>query len=160
MDTLRITPASVDGFLAGRHLAVVGASDDSSSFGRTIVEALVDHGYDVVAVHPSSGPVAERPCYRRLSEVPGPVDGVVVMTGSAAAIEVVQECIELGIDHVWLFKGLGGPGAMSEDAVELCRSHDVDVVAGACPMMFLEPVGWFHQVHRAARRLRGDVART
>ena len=160
MDTLTITPASVDEFLAGRRLAVVGASDDSSSFGRTIVEALSDHGYDVVAVHPTSGPVAGRPCHRSLAEVPGDVDGVVVMTGAEAAVEVVRQCVDRGIEHVWLFKGLGGPGALSEDAVELCRSHDVDVVAGACPMMFLEPVGWSHRVHRSARRLRGDLART
>jgi hypothetical protein len=25
-------------------------------------------------------------------------------------------------------------------------------------MMFLEPVGWFHRVHRTVRHLRGDVA--
>ncbi|WCO66553.1 CoA-binding protein [Iamia majanohamensis] len=160
METLTITPASVDGFLAGHRLAVVGASDESSSFGRTIVEALADHGYDVVAVHPTSGPVAGQPCHRTLADVPGDLDGVVVMTSAEAATEVVRDCLDLGVDHVWLFKGLGGPGALSDDAVRLCREHDIDVVAGACPLMFLEPVGWFHKVHRAARHLRGDVARS
>lgn len=160
METLTITPASVDGFLAGHHLAVVGASDESSSFGRTILEALADHGYDVVAVHPSSGPVAGHPCHRTLTDVPGDLDGVIVMTSAEAAIGVVRDCIDRGIEHVWLFKGLGGTGALSDDAVALCREHDVDVVAGACPLMFLEPVGWFHKVHRAARRRKGDVART
>jgi hypothetical protein len=48
---------------------------------------------------------------------------------------------------------------MSEEAVHLCRDHRVSVVAGACPLMFLEPVGWFHRLHRAARRLNGSLAR-
>ena len=158
METLTITPASVDGFLAGHHLAVVGASDESSSFGRTIVEALADHGYDVVAVHPTSGPVAGQPCHRTLADVPGDLDGVIVMTSAEAATEVVRDCLDLGVDHVWLFKGLGGTGALSDDAVRLCREHDIEVVAGACPLMFLEPIGWFHKLHRAARHLRGDLA--
>lgn len=37
------------------------------------------------------------------------------------------------------------------------RSHGYDVVAGACPLMFLEPVGWFHRVHRAVRRANGAL---
>jgi hypothetical protein len=32
----------------------------------------------------------------------------------------------------------------------------VAVVEGACPLMFLEPVGWFHRAHRGIRRIKGD----
>ena len=37
--------------------------------------------------------------------------------------------------RVWLFKGLGGPGALSDEAVQLCHDNKIDVVAGACPLM-------------------------
>ena len=32
--------ATIDRFLAGEHLAVVGASDEKASFGRTVYQAL------------------------------------------------------------------------------------------------------------------------
>lgn len=46
---------------------------------------------------------------------------------------------------------------MSPEAVALCREHGIEVVDGACPLMFSEPVGWFHRVHRVGRRLTGHV---
>ena len=73
------------------------------------------------------------------------------------ATAVVQQCIECGVPRVWLFQGIGGAGAVSDDAVALCRTHGVEVVAGACPLMFLEPVGAAHRFHRFMRRLNGGV---
>ena len=58
---------------------------------------------------------------------------------------------------MWLFKGIGGPGALSDEVVRLCEDNGIDVVAGACPLMFLEPVGWFHRLHRSARRHNGSL---
>jgi len=60
-----------------------------------------------------------------------------------------------GVTRVWLFRGLGAPGALSEASLGACAEHHLDVVAGACPMMFLEPVGRGHDVHRALRRFNG-----
>jgi hypothetical protein len=39
--------------------------------------------------------------------------------------------------------------------VAFCADHDIEVVDGACPLMFLEPVKGFHKVHRffAGRRI-------
>jgi hypothetical protein len=44
--------------------------------------------------------------------------------------------------------------------VQLCREQGIEVIAGACPLTFLEPVGWFHRVHRAVRRRKGALALT
>jgi hypothetical protein len=60
---------------------------------------------------------------------------------------------------VWLFKGLGGPGAASDDAIRLARELGLDVVPGACPLMFLDPVRGAHRLHLAIRRLNGAVAK-
>jgi hypothetical protein len=37
--------------------------------------------------------------------------------------------------------------------------HGVDVVAGACPLMFVEPVRGAHRLHLAIRRLKHSVAK-
>jgi hypothetical protein len=54
-------------------------------------------------------------------------------------------------------EGLGGRGAVSDEAVELCHRHDIAVIEGACPLMFLQPVGFAHRTHRAFRRMNRSV---
>jgi uncharacterized protein len=82
-----------------------------------------------------------------------------VMVHRDLAADVVRAAAERGITRVWLFKGLGAPGAVSEEALDECASHGMKVVAGACPLMFLEPVGGLHRLHRAVRRVNGSLGR-
>jgi uncharacterized protein len=155
-----IEPATVQEFLAQHRIAVVGASDKKDSFGRTIYRELRQHGYEAVAVNPHAESVEGDVCYPDLEAVPGQLDGVVVMVGRDAAADVVRACAARGVQRVWLFKGVGGSGAVSDEALELCDAHGIDVVAGACPLMFLEPVAWFHRAHRGLRHLNGSLARS
>ena len=147
----------VDEFLAGHRIAVVGASDDPKNFARTVYIELAAHGYEPVAVHPTAEQVAGSPAYADLASVPDELDGAIVMVPADSAEEVVRECLDRGIEHIWLFRGLGGPGAVSEAAIRACEDAGADVVPGACPLMFLEPVGFAHRLHRAARRHRGGL---
>jgi len=144
-------------FLDLPRLAVVGASDDPRKFGNTIYRELRKRGRDAVAVNPNVSSIDGEPCYPDLGSLPEPVDGVVVMVGRDHSAEVVQSCADHGIKKVWLFKGLGGPGAVSDEALAICRDNGIGVVAGACPLMFLEPVGSVHRVHRALRRLNRSL---
>jgi predicted CoA-binding protein len=147
-------------FLAGGRIAVVGASTEKANFGGTVYRTLRDHGCDVVAVHPGEADIDGDTTYPDLASVPGPVEGVIVMVGQQLAPAVVREAAARGVGRVWLFKGLGGPGALSDEAVAVARHYGLDVVAGACPLMFLEPVGLAHRVHRAARRATGSLVRS
>ncbi|HEX7535550.1 MAG TPA: CoA-binding protein [Dermatophilaceae bacterium] len=154
-----IESKSVEDFLSHHRYAVVGASDDPKNFGRTICREMSNRGYDVVPVHPQAAAVDGMPCFADLASVPGDLDGVIVMVPAQRSAEVVQSAVERGVPRVWLFQGAGGGGSVSPEAVELCKQHNVQVVAGACPMMFLEPVGWFHRVHRTFRRMNGSLAK-
>jgi predicted CoA-binding protein len=144
-------------FLRSGRIAVVGASDDPKNFGGTILRALTDHGVEVVPVNPRYDEVGGGPCYATIGEVPGDVDGVIVMVSGAEAVKVVGQSIARHVPRVWLFKGIGGPGALSDEAVALCEARDTAVIAGACPLMFLEPVKGAHRFHRALRRINGSV---
>ncbi len=154
-----IDPGMVEEFLAQSRIAVVGVSDEASNFGRTIYRELRDRGHDVVAVNRHVDQVDGDPCFPDLAAVPGQLDGVIVMVRKGDAVEVVRDCIALGVRRVWLFKGLGGDGAVSDESVELCRQRGIAVIDGACPMMFLDPVGLPHRVHRAFRHLSGSLSR-
>lgn len=154
-----IDPSDVHDFMTAARIAVVGASDDPKNFARTIYTELRKHGHDAVAVHPHTATVDGDPCYPDLASVPGDVDGVVIMVHRDKSADVVAEAVARGVRRIWLFKGIGGAGAVSDRAVDLCRQHGVRVVAGACPLMFLEPVGSVHRFHRAVRRLNHSLAR-
>lgn len=154
-----LDPALAQEFLAQRRFAVVGASDEPSSFGRTICKELQAHGYEAVAVNPHASTVLDEPCYPDVAAVPGGVDGAIVMVHHERSPDIVRACIAAGVPRVWLFKGVGGPGAVSDEAVALCHEHGIPVVAGACPLMFLEPVGLVHRIHRGLRHLNGSLAR-
>jgi predicted CoA-binding protein len=154
-----ITNDSVRTFLEGHRIALVGATDAEDSFARTIDRALVDHGYEVLPVNPRLADLDGRPCYPSVRDVPAPVDGAIIMVGSDHASKVVDDVAAAGVEQVWLFKGLGSQGAATPDAIEACERHGLQTVAGACPLMFLEPVGGGHRIHRAVRAWRGALER-
>jgi hypothetical protein len=93
------------------------------------------------------------PSYPTLADVPGSVGGVVVMVPPEQAADVVRGAIERGVERIWLHAGIGSSCA-TEEAVRLCRERGVEVVDGACPLMFTEPVRGFHRLHRVVARRR------
>lgn len=154
-----IDERDVEDFLSFHRYAVVGASEDKDNFGGTICREMTSRGYDVVAVHPRAKSVDGIAAYADLASVPGDLDGVIVMVPADRSADVVRACLQRGVERVWLFQGASGGGSVSPEAVELCQQHGIQVIAGACPMMFLKPVGWFHRVHRAARRQNGSLVK-
>lgn len=153
-----VTMQAVNEFLGQRHIAVVGVSDAKGSFAKTVYRELRSHGYDVVPVNPSAALVDGDRCFPDLASVPGDIDGVIVMVNRDVSDSIVRDCITRGIRRVWLFKGIGGPGAVSDEAVRTAREHDLTLVDGACPLMFLETPAWVHRLHRFVRRRNGGLS--
>lgn len=152
-----ITSESAKRFLEQPRITVVGATDRRGGFGGTLYKELKARGYEVTPVNPSTNMVDGDVCSPDLASVPGSPGAVLVVVNAAQAVDVVRQCVAQEVRHVWLFKGLGARGAVSDEAVRLCQDNGIDVVAGACPLMFLDPVGLPHQVHRGLRRLRGTL---
>src|SRR5438270_10931684 len=116
--SLIVDTARATAFLDLPHLAVVGVSDDPKNFGRAVLNALQDAGRDAVAV-------------RDLRMYEGPIDGVIEMVNKAHAADVVRDALDRGVRHVWLFKGIGGGGSVSDEAVAACADAGAEVRAGA-----------------------------
>jgi hypothetical protein len=151
---------SIESFLNGKRIALVGASRNPNDFSRRVLHELIAHGYDMVPVNASEGPaeMEGREVYRRLGDVPGPLDGVILMTPASVTATLTKEILDSGVPRVWLHKGVG-PGAVDEKAVELLRGRGVNVVAGECPLMFLDGGKGVHRVHAWFRRLFGSYPR-
>ena len=148
--------ASIDRFLDGERLALVGASRNPKAFANSVYRTLRDHGYAMVPVNPHADVIEGDACCNSIAELPD-VDGVIVMVPASESAGVVEACADRGVERVWLHRG-GGPGAVSDDAVRIARERGLDVVDGACPLMFLDHAGWIHRVHRFVSGRRIAVA--
>lgn len=137
----------VQGFLSQKRIAVAGVSRNPREAANLIFRKLDGAGYDVVPVNPRADEVEGRPCYPDLTAIPNGVDGVVIATPPSAAQALVEQCATLGIRWVWMHRSFG-EGSVSPAAVEWCRTHDIRVIAGACPMMFCTPVDFGHRCIR------------
>jgi uncharacterized protein len=146
--------AVIQDFLAQKRIAIVGVSHDPKDFSRGLLRTLRQRGYDAFAVNPLLQSVDEQRCYANLGDIAPPVDGVLVMTSPAVTDQVVQECAELRIPRVWMYRA-GGKGAVSPQAIEFCEEHGIAVVPGECPYMFFSGEQWFHRLHGFIKRIAG-----
>jgi predicted CoA-binding protein len=151
-----VSQAVIDEFLTHKRLAFVGASHDPKEFSAGVYRELKRHGYVLHPVNPHASEIDGDPCVATVDELPDDLEGAIVMVPAEAASAVVEACIGRGLPRVWLHKG-GGPSSVSDEAVALCHEHGIEVVDGACPMMFLDDAAWFHRVHRWGRHLTGHL---
>src|SRR5262249_1324231 len=96
-----------------------------------------------------------QPCFPRVQDIPGGVEGAYLMTPPRMTDAVVEDCREAAVPRVWMHRGAGGDGAVSASAVPACRAHHTEALPGACPLMFLEGSGWLHRAHGALLALLG-----
>ena len=128
-------------FLSQKTLAVVGVSRESGATANMIYRTLRDKGYQVFPVNPKADIIEGDQCYPDLKSIPANLEGVFLMTRPEISLHVVQECVELGVPRVWMHENsLAGVtnSSVSQEAVKVCEANNVEVIAGGCPMMFLE----------------------
>jgi predicted CoA-binding protein len=128
-------------FLSQKNLAVVGVSRNGKAAANMIYKTLRDKGYQVYPINPQAETVEGDRCYPELKSLPSKPDGVFMMTRPEVTLQVVQECIDLGVRRVWMHENAFAGAAnssVSKEAVEMCQAYQMEVIAGGCPMMFLE----------------------
>ncbi|MFO7831025.1 MAG: CoA-binding protein [Desulfuromonadaceae bacterium] len=120
-------------FLGAKKFAVAGASTRRHKFGNKVLRCYLEHGYDVIPVNPGADEVEGLTCVASVTDLPPEVDALSIITAPAVTLEVVQQSVEKGIKHIWM-----QPGAEEPEAVELCREHEINVIAdGSCLLVEL-----------------------
>ena len=146
----------IDRFLEQKHIAVVGVSRNSKKFPNAVYRQLDARERVVYPVNADADTVEGVRAYRHLADVPDPLDGVMIVLGAEAAKQVVGEAVARGVPRIWLHRGVG-PSTVSPEAVAMCRDNNIEVIDGACPFMFDEPVRSVHRLHRVLTRNRPDA---
>ncbi len=136
----------VQTFLAQRSIAVVGVSDKRETGCNLNYKKFKANGYRVYAVNPHISTYDGAPCYPDLNSIPEKPDAVFMLTSPKVTEQIVQQCVNLGIRHVWMHclmgtkPGLGaGKTSVSQSAVEICKANGIAVIPGTCPAQFLKP---------------------
>ena len=87
-----------------RGIAVVGISSSRPSFGGSIVQGLQAAGFShIYPVNPKSDEIMGLRCYKKVSDIPGIVDHVVVSIPAGAILELLKDCVVKGVRSVHFF---------------------------------------------------------
>ena len=151
----------VQDFLAQKNIAVVGVSDKRETGCNLAYTKFKENGYKVFAVNPRINTYNGDVVYADLKSIPEKVDAVFILASPKVTDQVVQQCVDLGVKHVWMHCMMGtkpglaaGMSSVSQDAVEKCKANGIAVIPGACPNQFLK-ADFGHAMMRGMWRLFG-----
>lgn len=116
--------------LRQKKIAVIGVSGSEKKFGHRIFIDLLSRVDTIAGVHPLNGSIAGRILYRSLPEVPFIPDLVITVVPPEVTLDVVKQCITLGVPEVWM-----QPGSESEAAIAVARKAGIKVTHSACFMI-------------------------
>jgi predicted CoA-binding protein len=118
---------SIAAFLAAPPFAVVGASTDRDKYGNKVLRCYLQHGLPVVGVNKKHTVVEGAPCFAALTAIPAaqrPL-AVSVVAPPAAAMRIVDEAVQAGVQHLWF-----QPGAEDPAAIAAAEAAGIAVLAG------------------------------
>lgn len=88
-----------------RRIAVVGLSPKSHRDSHRVARYLQQRGYEVIPVYPRGDEILGARVYRRLQDVPAPVDLVDVFRRSEHLPEVVEDALAARAPALWFQLG-------------------------------------------------------
>lgn len=110
--------------------AVVGYSENRRKYGHLVFHDLRAAGYVVLAVNRKGGELGGVKAYSKVSELPLKPGVVDIVVPPPETLKVVAECLEAGIERVWM-----QPGAESDEAIQFCEDNGLKAVYHACAMV-------------------------
>lgn len=108
-------------------ITVVGLSADPTKSAHSVPAAMQAYGWRVIPVNPHADELLGEKVYRRLADIPEPVELVNVFRPSADTPDVVRQAVEVGAKAVWLQLGI-----MSAEARAIAADHGVLYVEDRC----------------------------
>ena len=115
-------------------IAVVGASGDHDRDSYKVMEALIQHGYQVFPINPNEegNLILGELCYADLSSVSEKIDMVDVFRAEDAVIGVTKEAIKIGAKVLWTQLNI-----INEEASQLAEKAGLKVIMNRCPKIEL-----------------------
>lgn len=110
-----------------RRIAIVGCSATPGKDAHEVPALILRKGWDVQPVNPAAAEIFGRPAYKRLADVPGPIDVVNVFRPAAEAPDIARQAVAVGAKALWLQTGI-----RSEEARRIAEEAGLAYVEDAC----------------------------
>jgi hypothetical protein len=110
-----------------RTIAVVGLSPNSNRPSFRVARGMQSYGYQIVPVRPLVTEVLGEPAYPNMESIPFKVDLVNVFRAPQHVPAIVDSCIELGVQRLWLQDGV-----IDEAAAHRAQEAGMTVVMDRC----------------------------
>ena len=91
--------AALDGIMHPKAIAVIGASATPGKIGFTVLNNLIQQGYNgkIYPINPGADEILGLKCYPSVSDVPGEIDTAVVTIPAKVVLSAIDECGKKGI---------------------------------------------------------------
>lgn len=107
--------------------AVVGLSADPAKAAHSVPAAMAAYGWRVIPVNPHADRLLGEQVYRRLADIPEPVDVVNVFRPAAEAPDIARQAVAIGAKALWLQLGI-----ISAEAREIATKAGLLYVEDRC----------------------------
>jgi acetyltransferase len=120
-------------------VAVIGASASPAKLGHSVLDNIVKFGFQgqVHPINPKEKEILGRKCYPRVTDVPGPVDLVVIVVPNKFVAQVMEDCGAKGVGSAIVitagFRETGAEGRqMEREVIEIALRNNIRVVGPNC----------------------------
>lgn len=136
----RTIKGQLDPIFRPRSVAIVGASNNPERWGYSTMRCVLDWSQfrgEVYPINPKEDYVLGVKAYKRVTDVPGPIDQAVIVVNANQAVEVFRQCVEKRVGGVVIitagFAETGSEGArMQEELIRLSRESGIRFVGPNC----------------------------
>lgn len=108
-------------------IAVVGLSPKQDRPSHRVAKHLQEFSYEVIPVRPGVATILGQEVYKSLEDIPIKVDLVNVFRASKFIPEIVDACINLGINKIWVQEGI-----INLDAEKKAQQAGISIIMDRC----------------------------
>lgn len=162
MNILHRRSLQLDHIFSPKTVAVVGATENVGSVGRTVMQNLSCFPGEVFPVNPKRDSVLGVKAYPDLKSIPKKVELVVVVTPAKTVPQIIREAASLGIPAAVIisagFKEMGPPGiALEQEILQTARKGKMRIIGPNC-LGVMNPLAKFNATFAAGIAHPGHIA--
>ena len=123
-------------FFAPRHVALLGATQDTGKFGGRCMRQLIDFGFagDIYPVNPNRDEIFGLRCYPSVLALPQAPDHVGIVLPAHAVPKALEQCAQRGVKFATVFSS--GFGEIATDEGRALQQRVLDIArAGSIRLM-------------------------
>ncbi len=125
----------IKSILNAESVAIVGASKDPTKRGFQTIQSLIDEKYEgrIYPVNPKEKKILGFPCYKKISDIEGPIDIALIALPARLVPAILDECGQKGINGaVILAVGFGETNAqgkaLEEKTLAIAQKNNIRLI--------------------------------